>query len=258
MDLVRLHARWAGLPRAWLPVKVVAALALVYGAGTLGGLLPGYAVATTAVVLAYLSFAARRGRVPADVGLGRAGAVRETAAGFALGAALMGLVVAVHVAAGWYRVLRTDVEPWTLAASIVFFALVSVQEEVVARGVMFRAVERRWGSGAALVVSSLVFGFLHAGNPSATWWSSVAIAVEAGILLGGAYMVTRSLWLPIGIHWSWNLVQGPVAGLPVSGQRTRSLLVAEVDGPQLWTGGAFGPEAGLVAFAIGTAVGLAL
>ncbi len=74
-----------------------------------------------------------------------------------------------------------------------------------------------------MVISALFFGFGHRGNPGATWVSSLAIAVEAGALLAAAYVATRSLWMPIGLHWAWNLFEGPVWGTPVSGIAAPSL-----------------------------------
>ena len=256
--MAELHERWAGAHRAWLIPKAAAGLLLLYASGSAAGPLAAYATATAVVVLAYLSFAVRRGRAPSDVGLGRRGAIGHTVAGFAGGAVLLSCVVAVFAAAGWYRVEGADPDLVAFLFTLGLFAFVAVFEEVLSRGMLFRWLERRSGSGPALVGSALVFGFLHGRNPGASTWSSLALSVEAGVLLAGAYMLTRTLWLPIGIHWSWNLVQGPVFGLPVSGMTTPGLLMAEVRGPELWTGGAFGPEAGLVAIAFGTAAGAVL
>jgi hypothetical protein len=102
----------------------------------------------------------------------------------------------------------------------------------------------------------LFFGFGHRSNPGATWVSSVAIAIEAGGLLAAAYVATRSLWLPIGLHWAWNLFEGPVWGSPVSGIGLPVLANARFPGPRMLTGGDFGPEAGLPAMVLGAALGL--
>ena len=138
-------------------------------------------------------------------------------------------------------------------AALMLFLSVAVAEEVIERGVIFRLVDERWGVWVALLVSALTFGFGHIFNDNATWWSSLAISIEAGLLLGAAYKWSGSLWLPIGIHWAWNYVQGNVFGLAVSGMNAGdTMLVTTVDGPDIVTGGAFGPEASIVTVILGT------
>jgi membrane protease YdiL (CAAX protease family) len=97
-------------------------------------------------------------------------------------------------------------------------ALVSgVVEEIVVRGVIFRNLEAFLGTWIAMALSAALFGWLHASNPHATLASSVAIGLQAGVLLAAAYVATRSLWTPIGIHFAWNFTQGGVFGVPISG-----------------------------------------
>ncbi len=99
-------------------------------------------------------------------------------------------------------------------------------------------------SGAA------AFGLVHAGNPGATWVSSLAIALESGVLLGLAYAVTRTLWWPIGLHFGWNLTEGGIFGAAVSGGQNVGLVSASLSGRPLISGGAFGPEASIAAVAV--------
>jgi uncharacterized protein len=82
--------------------------------------------------------------------------------------------------------------------------------------------------------------------------------VEAGLLLGAAYMLTRSLWFAVGIHWAWNWVQGPLLGVDVSGMKMDGALDGALVGPAAWTGGAFGAEGGYTAVIVCTAAGVAL
>lgn len=198
----------------------------------------------------------------AEAGFSRSGSLRESAAGFGLGALLLTLVIGSMAVAGWYRVTAV---PWQdplvwrhLGTELWIFLWVAVFEELAFRGVIFRLFEELLGSWLALGLSAAIFGLLHLSNPNASLLAAVAIAVEAGILLGAAFMLTRNLWLAIGIHWAWNWVQGPVFGQAVSGGQgaEHSLVRAAVTGPELWTGGAFGPEAGLAALIICTAAGL--
>lgn len=128
-------------------------------------------------------------------------------------------------------------------------------EELAVRGIIFRQLEQAIGTWMAVVASALFFGLGHRGNPGATWVSSLAIALEAGALLAASYVATRSLWMPIGLHWAWNLFEGPVWGSPVSGFALPVLANARFPGPPLLTGGAFGPEAGLPAMVLGAALG---
>jgi membrane protease YdiL (CAAX protease family) len=161
--------------------------------------------------------------------------------------------------AGAYSVtdVRSDIQ---FAGNLLIAGLgAGVFEEIVFRGVVFRMVEEGLGTWAALLVSALLFGVVHIGNPNATAWSSVAIAIEAGLLFGMAYHVTRSLPLCMGIHAAWNFTQGSLYGSPVSGLPTKnSWLVPQFSGPEWLTGGLFGFEASVVAAFIGLALALAL
>jgi membrane protease YdiL (CAAX protease family) len=132
-------------------------------------------------------------------------------------------------------------------------------EEILFRGILFRQFEAMLGTWAALAITSVFFGAAHIFNPGATWFSSFAIAVEAGILLGAAYMLTRHLWLAIGIHAAWNFTQGWVFSVPVSGGKApEGLLITVRNGPAWLTGGDFGLEASAVAMVVATLAGVAM
>jgi uncharacterized protein len=143
---------------------------------------------------------------------------------------------------------------WNGAAGIAFAvasALVAaVAEEVIFRGIVFRIIEDRSGTLVGLVVSAALFGLLHGANTGATVASTVSIALEAGVLLGLAYCAVRSLWLPIGLHFGWNFTEGGIFGASVSGGHSHGMLFFPLKGPVMLTGGAFGPEASLVAVAV--------
>lgn len=123
-------------------------------------------------------------------------------------------------------------------------------EELLFRGIAFQAIEKMIGSRVALVVTSLFFGIAHLGNPGATVWSAVAIAIQAGVLLGSAFLWRRSLWFVIGIHFAWNAIEG-LLGIPVSGHPSSGLFSVMVTGPSFLTGGRFGIEASVVPVIIG-------
>ncbi len=183
--------------------------------------------------------------------------------GLLLGALLMAAIFAVEWAAGWISVEKTfavtnperSFLPAILSAALHFLA-VGISEELLFRGYLLRnlsegfkfpAIGARGAVVLAWVLSSLLFGFAHAANPNATVISTANIAL-AGIFLGVGYVLTGDLAIPIGVHITWNFFQGNVFGFPVSGSLTPFATFVAIDqgGPELWTGGPFGPEAGLI------------
>ena len=126
------------------------------------------------------------------------------------------------------------------------------------RGVVFRILEQWLGSWIALAISAALFGLLHLLNPGVTLLNAGAVMLEAGIMLAAAYMLTRRLWLCIGIHFAWNFTQGGIFSAAVSGGTTSGLLQAKLIGPTWLSGGAFGAEASVVAVVVCLAAGLLL
>lgn len=187
------------------------------------------------------------GRSPAEIGFDPRYALRDLAIGVGLGAVLFSAVVSELAAAGYYHVTAVHATPQLAAAALLLIAG-AASEELLFRGVIFRLIEEWAGTWIALAVSAILFGAVHAANPGATWISSLAIALEAGVLLAAAFVVTRNLWLPIGLHFAWNFLEGPIYGTQVSGHTfVTSAFAAQVQGPAIPTGGSFGPEAGLPA-----------
>lgn len=119
--------------------------------------------------------------------------------------------------------------------------------EILFRGILFRYVEEGLGTWLAIANSGLAFGIVHLTNPNSSWVAAIAIAMEAGVLFGLLYAVSRSLWLCIGLHAGWNLTQGPLWGIPVSGATSGGFVNSTLTGPDIVTGGAFGAEAGMIA-----------
>jgi membrane protease YdiL (CAAX protease family) len=196
---------------------------------------------------------------------------RQFLFGLLLGAGLMTAIFIAELLLGWITITDTFyvVEPNSSFAlayllPIIVFLCVGFYEELwsrgyqltnVAEGFNFRPIGHRLATLIALVLTSAVFGFLHASNPNATFISSFNIAV-AGIFLGLGFVLTGELAIPIGLHMTWNFFQGNVFGFPVSGTATIGATIFRVEqgGADLLTGGAFGPEAGaigLVAIGIG-------
>lgn len=127
-------------------------------------------------------------------------------------------------------------------------------EELILRGVLFGVSEEYLGSWLALIATSAFFGAWHLGNPVAPVIGAVFIAIEAGVLLAAAYMLTRRLWLSIGFHMAWNVTQAAIFSGMVSGvEMPPGLSNAVTEGPEPMTGGKFGVEAFIVVFLLCTA-----
>ena len=195
------------------------------------------------------------GRNLADFGF-RGNVWRSLGLGLAGGFSLITLVIGLLAIGGAYHVLELRFSLEFLGWILVLIPA-SIAEEILYRGILFRMSEEGWGALPALVFSALVFGLIHFGNPGATLLTSLSIGLQAGVLLGAVYVVTRNLWVVIGLHFGWNLATS-VFGLSISGVCNPGLLHSETHGSELWTGGAFGPEAGLVTLVVATAAGLAI
>jgi hypothetical protein len=175
------------------------------------------------------------------------GGIREFAGGLGLGFCLFSAVMVVLWPVSVYHPVG-----WGTAAGLGVGAVAALSagviEEVMFRGFLFRLIEGVAGTWWALLATSVLFGAAHAFNPGATVLSSIAIAVEAGVLLGAAYAVTGRLWFPIGLHAAWNFTETNVFGMSVSGfSAPKGLIVGTLKGPTILTGGTFGPEASIVA-----------
>lgn len=154
---------------------------------------------------------------------------------------------------GWYTAHLSPIEDIvkSLVEGSVCMFFVAVFEETMFRGIFFEFVEQSLGTWAALFITSTTFGFIHLINPGATVIGAASICVEAGMMIGGALVFSRSMWMPIGIHLAWNLFQGSVWGCSVSGsfKPPISVFASEMHGgPWYLTGGSFGPEGSLFSF----------
>ncbi|MEI8145927.1 MAG: type II CAAX endopeptidase family protein, partial [Alphaproteobacteria bacterium] len=223
---------------------------------------PRLAIETTAIMAAlalayYVAFVRIiEGRRVTELSL--AGMGRELGTGLLIGALLYTACVLILIALGVYRI--EGLNPWTFVLPAVAMALSSgVFEELIFRGALFRIVEEWLGSWISLVVSSFVFGFMHLLNPSATILGAVYISIEAGLLLAAAYMLTHRLWLSIGFHMAWNYTQSAIfSGIVSGGVGAPGLIRSNIQGPTILTGGNFGLESSIIAFALCTATGVAL
>jgi membrane protease YdiL (CAAX protease family) len=165
---------------------------------------------------------------------------------------MMGFIYLIQWGLGWLTfngfAWETDSLLTVLGGTLgmfVVFILVGWNEELLSRGYHLQTIASGLNLFWGVALSSAVFGVLHLGNPNATWVSAAGIFF-AGLFLAYGYITTRQLWLSMGLHLGWNFFEGVVFGFPVSGLGIYRLIHITVHGPELWTGGAFGPEAGLV------------
>jgi membrane protease YdiL (CAAX protease family) len=236
-------------------------------AGLLGKLLPPMAPNAAAAIKGVLAVAlvlgvyklviVRLGLRPRD-DLPIEAAPRGLAIGLAIGFLLFCAVVGIAALFGVYDIVGRGDTRELIKDLIGMTVLAAFMEELLFRGILFRWIEEFGGSWAALVVTSALFGLAHIFNANATWTSSLAIMVEAGMLLGGAYMLARNLWLPMGLHAAWNFTQGFIFDVPVSGHDMHGLVQAKLSGPVLLSGGAFGLEASMIGVVLSIPLGAAM
>lgn len=185
------------------------------------------------------------------------GAPLELALGIGLGVGLLSVIMGIIALSGGYRITGVNA-PSIMLASLVVGIIPGVVEELVFRGVLYRIVEESLGTWLSTLISAMLFGFMHAFNPNATMLANISIAISAGPLLAWAYIMTRRLWICIGIHFAWNFTLGGVYGAPVSGNVVPGLFSSELSGPELISGGAFGPEASVITMVAALALSIAL
>jgi membrane protease YdiL (CAAX protease family) len=238
-------------------VRLIVPAVLLLGVSALGGamagaaanpvlgILAGLAMAILSITVYRLSARWLDRRRPAE--LARDGAPGLVGRGLLIGIAACAATVGLIALTGGYQVLGLG-SPGGAIGILGLMVGVAVTEEALFRGVLFRIVEGWLGTWGALGLTAVLFGGLHLVNPDASVVGALAIAIEGGVLIGAGYVATRSLWFPIGLHLGWNWVLGGVFGATVSGtDSTPGLLHSALTGPDLLTGGAFGPEASLFA-----------
>jgi hypothetical protein len=179
-------------------------------------------------------------------------ASKDIVIGIAISAIILGGIFVVEWGFGWLQFEGFAWESFTATNIIVgvgrwaiIFLLVGWYEELFSRGYVLQNLADGLNLPAAIFLSSVLFSAAHLSNPGASLASIVGI-LAAGYFLAYGYVRTRQLWLPIGLHIGWNFFEGPIFGFPVSGMVTYPLLMHAQAGPDLITGGAFGPEAGLI------------
>ena len=178
--------------------------------------------------------------------------IPDLTVGFLISFLSLVLVFVLEVSFGW---IQTDSFAWQTQSvisvisgfilALLIFILVGWNEELLSRGYHLQSLSSGFNLPVGVIISSAVFGVLHLANPNANWISVIGIFL-AGMFLAFGYVRTHKLWLSIGLHIGWNFTEGVLLGFPVSGLNGFQLIKTTSSGPELWTGGAFGPEAGLI------------
>ncbi len=189
----------------------------------------------------------RRPFVSLGFGLGHLS--RDLMLGASIGAGWLFLSIAILWSAGWIAPQPSAPISWiNLVWAAGAFAFNTLCQEVLARSYIFQTIQSRAGPLLAIILSAILFSAYHAGAFQGAWLLPAVNVFIAGVVFGAAYYLSGNLWLPIAIHFTWNILVGPVLGLTLSGQSQFNVgwQVFSVHGPTLFTGGPFGIEGGLV------------
>jgi hypothetical protein len=207
-------------------------------------------IAATITILACRRFLDKRS--VASLGLELTQAVPDLLAGFWIAAVIMGAIFLVEWQLGWLKFENWawQTQSWMavvrgLLVWFVLFAAGAWIEELLARGYWLHNLRDGLNLPAGVLISAIGFGLLHLLNPNVSW-QALVLLMAAGLFFAIAYLLTKQLWLPIGLHLGWNYFEGNIFGFQVSGLDTFRLIQQSVAGPDWITGGAFGPEAGLI------------
>jgi len=167
--------------------------------------------------------------------------------GILLGVLLQSLTILVIYLNKGFTVISVNSILFILPSLAMAFTS-AIFEEIIFRGILFRITEEKLGSYWALLISALIFGAMHLANPHSSISAALGLAIQAGLLLGAAYIFTRNLWFPIAIHFAWNFTQSGIFGASTSGSTMgKSLLTTKIEGAEWFTGGHFGPEGSIQA-----------
>lgn len=184
-------------------------------------------------------------------------ALPDLLTGFAIGTLFIVTVVGVLAIIGIYRVESIQINWVALLINFASLWIPAVCEEILFRGIIFRMIADRFNVISAFIISSFIFGFVH--MVYVDLWTAIAISFEAGFMLAAAYRLRNNLWVPIGIHWAWNFMLGPIFGSSVSGSpQEYGLIIPEISGPYILTGGSNGLEGSIVTCCTGILFGIFL
>lgn len=212
-------------------------------------------MAAAGVVAGYVFYVRRiEGRAATELSLARAG--RELGSGLGLGALLVLACTGTLLATSVYSVTGLAA-PEVMLKPVPEQIMVAFFEEILFRAVIFRLLEKSWGLRTALVGSTLLFMVAHVPNAGFSLLAALMTGV-ASLVLTFAWLVTRRLWLPVGLHFGWNYLLDAGMAIPVSGHTARGWVQVQVSGPEWLTGGAYGIEGSMVTLVAWSVAGVML
>ncbi len=186
------------------------------------------------------------------------GWLNEFGLGFLISMALVVITVAFLYFMGYLSFIGIAPNERVALDLAVKFAMGAFMEEIFFRLLLFRLTEELLGTWTALIIQAAFFGFAHQANENATMVTSLSLIIVGGLFYTAAYIYTRRIWLPLGIHMAWNYFQSGIFSMPNSGSSYNGLIITKVSGPSQITGGSFGIEASFIAIALCMVAGLIL
>jgi membrane protease YdiL (CAAX protease family) len=188
------------------------------------------------------------GRAFSTLGFASSNAVRDVGIGALVGAGWLVLSLGALWTLGALRPLRSIqlAEP-ALAWSVAALFLNTVTQEALTRSYVFQTIQTHANTLWAIAASSVLFAAYHAGTFNGSWLAPINVFL-AGVLFAVVYLASGNLWAPIGLHFAWNVLVGPLLGLTVSGRSSLALgtPALALRGPDLLTGGSFGLEGSVI------------
>lgn len=179
--------------------------------------------------------------------LSKTNLIKDLLLGIIIGLTLQSLTILIMYLNDSFYIISINPIIYILPSLTMAFTS-AITEEVLFRGVLYRITEEKLGSYIALLISGLIFGLMHYSNPNSSLGTALGLAIQAGLLLGAAYIYTKKLWLPIALHFAWNFSQSGIFGASTSGHTiSESLLTTKIEGLNFITGGNFGPEGSIQA-----------
>ncbi len=180
---------------------------------------------------------------------------QDIIAGLVIGLLAMAGIFCVELGLGFISVQNAFAIDIAFLSSLITLAIMAFAEELLFRSFMLtgfiRILKNRY---IAVIIVAALFGLAHAGNPNATVVSVISNGL-GGVMYSIAFIASESIWLPFGLHFAWNFFQGPVLGFPVSGMNYGGIIGQSFVGDQdIFTGGNYGPEGGIIGISFRIAV----
>lgn len=201
-----------------------------------------------------------------SIGFNKNNWLKKYSLGFLIGLVMMSIIVLILLLFGYITVEKNPIQPVGVSAIssvlVILFGWIiqGATEEIVTRGWLLNVLSTKYNIGVGLLISSTLFGLMHLTNPNVNYIAVINI-ILVGLFYGLYVIKTNDLWAVCGMHSAWNFAQGNIFGFEVSGLDVSvgSLIDLNLVGNNVITGGAFGPEAGIIStFILLVSIGILL